>query len=163
MKIRSIISWLILLIILTSCSDSTIIENQDIQNKVTDEQIKQAKEELIWASITKPVLLNIPLEDFKQELLKDTPIVLDLRTTEELEDTWIINWAQQIDFYSTDFRSKLDNLDKNKKYLIYCRSGNRSWQTLKLMKQMGFVNVYELKWWMNNWLQSGEKIVKINE
>lgn len=162
MKINKIICILALFTILISCSDNITVEDQSMQSKITNEQIQTAKEELIWISTIKPTLLKVSLEDFKQEALKDTPVILDLRTKKELEETWLIEWAEQIDFYSTDFKAQLSNLDKSKKYLIYCWSGKRSWQTLKLMKQVGFVNVYELEWWIKNWLESGEKIVKIN-
>ncbi|MBM4241173.1 MAG: rhodanese-like domain-containing protein [Euryarchaeota archaeon] len=42
-------------------------------------------------------------------------------------------------------------MDKNKKYLIYCRSGRRSGKTLKKMKNLGYKEVYGLTGGMNQW------------
>jgi rhodanese-related sulfurtransferase len=78
----------------------------------------------------------------------------------ELMQTGIISWAQNIDSSSYDFQDKLEALDKNEKYLIYCRSWNRTWSVLKTMKQMWFSSVYDLKWWIIAWLKSWEKLIK---
>lgn len=103
------------------------------------------------------------LSQFKNELEKKDVVIIDFRTTKELNDTWIIPWSKQMDFYSSDFRRQLSSLDKNKKYLIYCRSGNRSSQTLSIMRELWFINVFELEWWMNAWLRAWEMTNKYIE
>lgn len=70
-------------------------------------------------------------------------VILDVRTREEFLSGAIQN-AINLDFYSPDFCEKLDELDKNKTYLIYCRSGARSKGVLTLMQKLGFEFVYEL-------------------
>jgi rhodanese-related sulfurtransferase len=77
-------------------------------------------------------------------------IVLDVRTYEEFEED-NIERAMNLDFYSKDFKKQLEKLDKNKKYLIYCRSGYRSSITLDIMKKLGFMVVYDLKGGFNCW------------
>lgn len=69
--------------------------------------------------------------------------ILDVRTEEEFLNGKI-EGAINLDFYAPDFLEELGKLDKNKIYLIYCRSGSRSKAVLSLMKQLGFVCVYEL-------------------
>jgi rhodanese-related sulfurtransferase len=49
-----------------------------------------------------------------------------------------------LDFYAPTFESDLDALDKDKVYLIYCASGNRSGQAHDLMGQLGFREVYNM-------------------
>ena len=39
---------------------------------------------------------------------------------------------------------EIEKLDKSKSYKLYCRSGNRSGQTLKIMKELGFKDVENL-------------------
>ena len=48
-------------------------------------------------------------------------------------------------------------LDKNKKYLLYCHSGNRSGQALKIFRQLGFAEAYDLDGGISNWSKALEK------
>lgn len=70
-------------------------------------------------------------------------IVIDVRTTEEHSDNHVKN-SMNIDIYKSDFKEKISKLDKSKIYKLYCRTGNRSGQALKLMQNMGFENVENL-------------------
>ena len=49
---------------------------------------------------------------------------------------------------------KLKQLDKNKTYLLYCRSGNRSGKTLKVMKKLGFKSAYNMQGGMKAWIRA---------
>lgn len=71
-------------------------------------------------------------------------IILDVRTREEYLSGNIPN-SINIDVLSQDFKSKIDMLDKNKEYLIYCRSGNRSSIASSIMSTNGFINIYNLE------------------
>ena len=75
---------------------------------------------------------------------KDTATLIDVRTPEEYMSGHYKN-AQNLNFYDElNFKNALNKMDKNKRYLIYCRSGHRSGLTLKLMKKLGFKEVYDL-------------------
>lgn len=71
-------------------------------------------------------------------------VILDVRTREEYLSGNIPN-SINIDVLSQDFKSKIDMLDKNKEYLIYCRSGNRSSIASSIMSTNGFINIYNLE------------------
>lgn len=71
-------------------------------------------------------------------------IILDVRTREEYLAGNIPN-SINIDVLSQDFKSKIDMLDKNKEYLVYCRSGNRSSIASSIMSTNGFLNIYNLQ------------------
>lgn len=75
----------------------------------------------------------------------DNPIftILDVRTADEYNGGHIAN-AYNRDFYASDFEQQLDLLHKERVYLIYCRSGNRSGQTLSIMENLGFNTVYNM-------------------
>jgi rhodanese-related sulfurtransferase len=77
-------------------------------------------------------------------------VILDVRTTAEFETGHLHN-AILLDYYSKDFISELDRLDKTKTYLIYCRSGNRSGKTLRLIEEMGFKQVYDMAQGIIGW------------
>ena len=70
-------------------------------------------------------------------------IMLDVRTAEEYSSGNIPN-SINIDVLSPDFKSKIDLLDKNKEYLVYCRSGNRSAIASSIMATNGFIKIYNL-------------------
>ncbi|MCP4670551.1 MAG: rhodanese-like domain-containing protein [Desulfobacula sp.] len=92
---------------------------------------------------------------------KDNPdfIIIDIRTPMEFESGHIEN-AELIDYYSKDFLKKMKKLDKNKIYLIYCRSANRSTKTLSLIKDMGFISLFNMDRGIIGWKKNGYKIVK---
>ena len=71
-------------------------------------------------------------------------IVLDVRTEEEFESGYIPN-AINIDIrMGAGFIDELNKLDKTSPYYVYCRSGARSAQAVKIMQDMGFVFSYNL-------------------
>ena len=70
-------------------------------------------------------------------------VIIDVRTPQEFAEGYIEN-AVNIDFYAETFRDELDNLDKNKTYLIYCRSGGRSGRALDMMAELRFKEVHNI-------------------
>lgn len=70
-------------------------------------------------------------------------VLLDVRTPEEYSSGNIPN-SINIDILSSDFKSKIELLDKNKEYLVYCRSGNRSSIAASIMATNGFIKIYNL-------------------
>lgn len=164
MKLKFLLLFFLIFFLLVSCSkDENENKVAEKQIQVTDKQIQLAKQELLWeTNINSVVFKRLVLNDFKKELQKEDSILIDLRTIGELEETWIIPWAKQIDFYSPDFKSYLNSLNKSNKYLIYCRSGNRSSQALSIMKELGFKSVLELEWGINNWISLWETITKFS-
>lgn len=86
-------------------------------------------------------------------------VVLDVRTWKEFADGHIENTVN-IDFYSATFRDDINKLDKNKTYLIYCLSGGRSGNALKIMKELGFQEVYNVLGGIIGWRAEGLPLVK---
>ena len=87
---------------------------------------------------------DIELIDALAMMSKAGVITIDIRTPEEIAQGKIIDSALEMNFYGNDFKSKIGNLDKNSPYVIYCRSGGRSGKTLKMMKDSGFKEVYNI-------------------
>ena len=86
---------------------------------------------------------NISAEEMKKIISEKQVIILDVRTLEEFKEGHIEK-AINIDFYSENFENNLNKLDKTKKYIIYCRSGNRSGTALKIMEDLKFMEVYNV-------------------
>lgn len=88
---------------------------------------------------------NINLKKALDLMSKSTNLVLlDVRTPEEYMGGSAPN-SINIDVLNTDFKSKIDLLDKNKEYIVYCRSGNRSSIASSIMVTNGFLHVYNLQ------------------
>ena len=85
--------------------------------------------------------------------------ILDVRTPAEFAEGHLAN-AINIDFYSESFDQHLSQLDKNKNYALYCRSGQRSGMAAEQMKQMGFSNVCNLSGGILDWIATGLAIIK---
>ena len=81
-------------------------------------------------------------------------VVLDIRTPEEFAEGHIED-ALMIDFYDEDFSEQLDALDKSVPYLVYCRSGNRSAQSVSTFEGLGFAEIYELDGGIVAWAGAG--------
>jgi rhodanese-related sulfurtransferase len=81
-------------------------------------------------------------------------IIIDVRTPQEFSNEHIGN-ALNLDYYSEKFRDELNKLDKEKTYLIYCRSGNRSGKALSIMKELTFREVYNMLGGVIQWKAEG--------
>ena len=95
-----------------------------------------------------------PLES--AEIIEDASpdlVVLDVRTPEEFAEGHI-EGADMLDFYRADFADELAKLPRDAEYVIYCRSGNRSGQTLELMRELGFNDVVDVEGGILNWTAS---------
>lgn len=93
---------------------------------------------------TAPVaqLSTLPTQEFDAQTEGRT--IIDVRTGAEYAEEHLPG-ATVIDFYAPDFRARLEALPRDDAYALYCRSGNRSGQTLAIMRELGFVNVIDLQ------------------
>ena len=94
-----------------------------------------------------------------RSLITDTTglVVLDVRTPEEYAGGHLEN-AINIDYKADSFRDRLGTLDKNKPYLVYCRTGKRSSESVKIMHDLGFTNVINLTGGITQWQSDGGAI-----
>ncbi len=86
-------------------------------------------------------------------------VILDVRKSEDFQKEHIAN-AINIDFKSDSFSYKIDNLDKNKTYLINCYGGFRSKNTMKMMKEKDFQKLYNMKGGFMKWRAKRYPVVK---
>ena len=86
---------------------------------------------------------NIDVTEFDKLRAKEGYVILDVRTPEEIAEGKVED-AEELDFYSATFQNELMTYDKDKHYLVYCRSGGRSAETADTMVKSGFKHVYNL-------------------
>ena len=95
--------------------------------------------------------LSIQQARFEKLMKKKNTYMLDVRTPEEYRSGFIGNAVNYNVMDSVAFVNTISSLDKNKKYLLYCKSGRRSGKALVMMKNMGFIKVYHLKGGVTEW------------
>ncbi len=95
-----------------------------------------------------------PAEAAKAIKANPNLIIIDIRTPQEFANGHIPN-AVNIDFKSSDFKKRIEKLDREKSYLVHCRSGGRSEQSLPIFKKLGFKQLVHLKTGILGWQQVG--------
>jgi rhodanese-related sulfurtransferase len=102
--------------------------------------------------------IDLSVTEFSSKITEPGVVTLDVRTPGEFM-TGHIQGAQNIDFESGSFESQIETLDKNGTYAVYCRSGNRSGQAVKVMQDAGFKNIYNLNGGVIDWANAGLPLV----
>jgi len=77
-------------------------------------------------------------------------VIIDVRTPEEYAGGHIEK-AINLDYYSETFADELNQLDKEKTYLIYSRTDQRSGEALDMMAELGFREVYNMLGGIERW------------
>lgn len=95
--------------------------------------------------------LSIQQAKFEKWMKKKNTYVLDVRTPEEYKSGFISNAVNYNVMDSAAFVNTISSLDKNKKYLLYCKSGRRSGKALVMMKNRDFRRVHHLKGGIAEW------------
>ena len=85
--------------------------------------------------------------------------ILDIRTPGEFQSGHLSK-SILIDFYSQTFVDQLSRLDKEKTFLIYCRTGNRSTRSLEIFKKLKFQKIYHMANGISTWYSEGFPVVK---
>ncbi len=80
---------------------------------------------------------HLKWNDFQKMAESDNTVVIDIRTPEELAQGVLFPKVKNINYYDPTFEKQLAQLDPNKTYLIYCRSGHRSGNALPIFKRRG--------------------------
>lgn len=102
-----------------------------------------------------PQITSVSAAEFNKELSENNVTVIDVRTKEEFESGHI-DGALNADVNSRfSFDTFVRSLDPNGRYLIYCRTGNRSKTAMQIMKEKGFTNLTDLSGGIVAWQDAG--------
>ena len=86
-------------------------------------------------------------------------LLIDVRTPGEYASGHLEN-SINIDYKADNFKDLISELDPNQEVYVYCKVGGRSARSAKVIKEMGFKNVYDLKGGIIAWEKEGLKTVK---
>ena len=95
--------------------------------------------------------------EFSKRMEKRKTVVLDVRTPDEYKEGHIKNAINYNVLDSVAFEKQINTLKKNKRYLLYCKSGIRSGKALMRMQQKGFKQIYHLSGGITAWTGEIEK------
>jgi rhodanese-related sulfurtransferase len=77
-------------------------------------------------------------------------VIVDVRTPSEVAQGAIKD-SINVDVSAPDFKGKIAGLDKEKTYMVYCRSGVRSVRACNIMSENGFKNLVNLQGGYQAW------------
>lgn len=110
----------------------------------------------VAANLLKGDVQNVNWEELGQ-LDPEKDVLIDLRNKDELEESGKINGALHIPL--NDLRSRLDELDKTRRYVVFCAVGLRGYIGYRILKQHGFTAI-NLSGGFKTYLGAREKIMK---
>ena len=99
----------------------------------------------------------VTAEEMKELSQLDNVQLVDVRTPEEYAEGHIEGF-QNINFLSETFQEDIEKLDKNKPVIVYCKSGGRSAKSAQLLKEKGFVKIYDLEGGIEQWKYKGYEV-----
>jgi len=101
---------------------------------------------------------DLEIDEFIKKIASERYVLVDVRTVEEFKEGYI-EGAVNIDYFSTNFSSEISKLGFETSILVYCRSGNRSGKSMKMMYDLGFVEVKHLSCGISGWKAENHKII----
>jgi len=86
-------------------------------------------------------------------------VLLDVRTPEEYAQGHL-KGAMNLNVASPEFVDRLGRLDRARTYLVYCRTGNRSTQAVRMMERLGFKSILHMGEGIVGWQRSRLPLVR---
>ena len=142
---RKILPLLFLIYGLSACQDNS--------NKTSSEESA--------LSIRKDISVQRAYEKMMGASQDPNLVVIDVRTPREYEQIRLQN-TLLINFRDPDFKTKISKLDKNKIYIVHCRSGNRSGKACDIMQEMGFKEIYNVAGGILQWQEADLPVVRLS-
>jgi len=101
---------------------------------------------------------DIEIDEFEKKMASEKYLLVDVRTAEEFSEGHIVD-AINIDYLFENFSVEIQQLDLETPVLLYCRSGNRSSKAMKIMKELGFKEVYNLEGGIKGWILENNPVI----
>lgn len=87
---------------------------------------------------------NLNAQEYIKKAKSEPGVLIDVRTKMEYNQGHLKGTDHNFDLTNGQFQRQLTTLDKNETYYLYCRTGNRSGQAARMMKNEGFEKVYNI-------------------
>lgn len=115
--------------------------------------------EVAQESTQQQSVISVGADEFERRMEETPGFILDVRTPAEFGQGHI-EGATLINFYDSNFKDQVDELDKTQTVYVYCRSGGRSGNAARVMEDLGFQNVVDLSGGITSWQAKGHPTVQ---
>ncbi len=168
--VLSLVSTLALVLVtFSACGtrNSGIITHETSEQPVSgvvDESVETGSQYEIQSPVSPyPEVVNLLSQEAFQLIQenRDNPdfMIIDVRTEEEYA-AGHIEGAVNINIGRLSFSEEIGKLDRDDIYLVYCRTGNRSYGAVTMMQEMGFQTIHHLVYGITEWMNAGYPVVK---
>lgn len=99
-------------------------------------------------------ITTVSQEEVQNASEDENIVIIDVRTPAEYDESHIPG-AINIDIYGEDFNGKVQELDKDKTYYVYCRTGGRSSSAISIMTNAGHESVFQINGDFVAWQEAG--------
>jgi len=93
---------------------------------------------------------NIEFSEFRELMNQQNAVIIDVRNQAEKSEGDIPG-CLNIDIFSAEFANEIEKLDREKTYLVFCRSGVRSGSACGFMDSKHFKSLYNLNGGIMAW------------
>ncbi len=100
---------------------------------------------------------DISVQQAKEMIDKGEVFILDVRTQEEYDAGHIRNSTL---IPVQDLSKRLNEVPRDRKILVYCRTGSRSTSASEILVNNGFTQIYNMKGGITEWTKAGYEVVK---
>lgn len=141
----------VLFFIVSLALSGCIGEKKSENNNITDTKVSE-----------KNTYMNVNVTQAKEMIDRGEVFILDVRRPDEYASGHINNstlLAVQ-DIPANELDIKLKELPKDRKILVYCRSGSRSVAASTILVNNGFSQVYNMQGGITGWMSAGYETVK---
>ncbi|MCZ8020528.1 MAG: rhodanese-like domain-containing protein [Cyclobacteriaceae bacterium] len=102
---------------------------------------------------------KVGVQTFESLLKQKKGVLLDVRMPEEFTAGHLPG-AMLLDYYNDTFEKSAAQLDKTKPVFVYCKTGGRSSSAAKILRDLGFREVYDLNGGITAWKNAGKPVEK---
>jgi len=138
----------------SASTEITNIEKQlPLQKEESEEEktVREIEEECSGKTDRQTITITQARQIVSQNKSNPDFVIIDLRTPQEYATGHLEN-SVNLDFFSSAFENTLRKMNKDKTYLIYCKSGGRSIKAYDKMIQLGFKNIYHMCAGYEGWI-----------
>lgn len=143
----------VLSLLIVSCADTDSTENHDNHEHNSTEQHEHNEDNVNTqeeTTVNNQIAENVDADKFKSLIDEGNGLLLDVRIPGEVANG-TIEGSTNINFNSPTFKSDVEKLDKDKPVYVFCASGRRSGNAMRMMKDMGFKEIYNLNGGYRGW------------
>lgn len=140
---------IIIISFLIACNSRPVNSNQIDKSISTDQTVRQS------------TVVSLNSNEWNYKLKSNPGTIIDIRTPNEWQSGYI-NDAAFANLFDQDFISQVNKIqeDKNRPIYLYCRSGNRSKKAMGILKENGYIQIYELEKGIVGWQKEGFTITE---